>query len=71
MAWTAVLLMLLAHLTGKGPLGAQSPLGPPLALLCPSDGRVLSSQVVALSPRRVSLRQPLPPSEPPSASPAP
>lgn len=38
MAWTSALLILLAHLTGTGTLGAQSLLAPPLALLCRSDG---------------------------------
>lgn len=40
MVWMFVLLVLLAHLTGKETLGAQSLLAPPLALLCPSDGHV-------------------------------
>lgn len=38
MAWTSVLLMLLAYLTGKETLGAQGFFAPPMALLCPSDG---------------------------------
>lgn len=38
MAWTSVLFVLLAHLTGKETLGAQSLLTPPLSLLCPNDG---------------------------------